>query len=96
MPMQLKDIDKFEKLNNLIINVYKCTENGKEIWSRRISKKERKRSYQSSHARRWKEISLYSNKELEETLWEGQCSHGFVKKHLKDGEMVKHMNVCTR
>ena len=42
MPMKIEDIDEFEKMNNLIINVYGCTENGKEIWPRRISKKEGK------------------------------------------------------
>ena len=39
MPMAVKDIDKFEKINNLIINVYACERGGSEIWLRRISKK---------------------------------------------------------
>ena len=39
MPMAVKDIDKFERMNNLIINVYACSEDGCEIWPRRISNK---------------------------------------------------------
>merc|ERR1712081_78630 len=35
--MAVKDIDKFEKMNNLVINVYGCTEDGTQIWPRRIS-----------------------------------------------------------
>ena len=31
MPMAVKDIDKFEKMNNLVINVYGCTEDGTQI-----------------------------------------------------------------
>ena len=38
MPMAVKDIDKFEKMNDLVINVYGCTEDGTQIWPRRISK----------------------------------------------------------
>ena len=42
MPMAVKDIEKFEKINNLIINVYACQRNewgDYEIEIRRISKK---------------------------------------------------------
>ena len=39
MPMAVKDIEKFEKMNNLTINVYACERGGSEIWIRRISKK---------------------------------------------------------
>ena len=35
MPMATKDIDKFEKLNDLAINVYGCSEDGTGIWPRR-------------------------------------------------------------
>ena len=39
MPMAVKDIDKFENMNNMIINIYACERDGSEIWPRRISKK---------------------------------------------------------
>ena len=39
MPMAVKDIDKFEKMNDLVINVYGCTEDGTQIWPRRIIKR---------------------------------------------------------
>ena len=35
--MAVKDIDRFEKINNLTINVYGCNEDGNEIYPRRIS-----------------------------------------------------------
>ena len=31
MPMAVKDIDKFEKMNDLVINAYRCNEDGSEI-----------------------------------------------------------------
>ena len=37
MPIAVKDIDRFEKMNNLAINVYGCSTNGSEIWPRKIS-----------------------------------------------------------
>ena len=37
--MAVTDIDKFEKMNDLIINVYGCSEDGSEIYPRSISKK---------------------------------------------------------
>ena len=38
MSMAVTDIEKFEKMKDLIINVYGCTEDGTYIWPRRISK----------------------------------------------------------
>ena len=38
MPMAATDIDKFEKMNDLIINVYGCTEDRREIYPRKNSK----------------------------------------------------------
>ena len=37
MPMAVTDIDKFEKMNDLIINVYSCNEDVTEICPSRIS-----------------------------------------------------------
>ena len=39
MPMAVDDIDRFEKKNGLVINVYSCNEDGREICPRRISKR---------------------------------------------------------
>ena len=39
MPMAVTDIDRFEKMNNLTINVYSCNEDGSEICPRRMSKR---------------------------------------------------------
>ena len=37
--MAVNDIDKFEKQNNHIINVYACSKDGTNIFPRRISKR---------------------------------------------------------
>ena len=37
--MAVKDIDRFERRNNLTINVYECNDIGSDIYPRRISKK---------------------------------------------------------
>ena len=39
MPMAVKDIDTFEKLNDRIINVYACCKDGANIFPRRISER---------------------------------------------------------
>ena len=39
MPMAVTDIDRFEKMNNLTINIYGCNEDGTEIYPRWISEK---------------------------------------------------------
>ena len=39
MPMRLDQIEKFEKLNDLPINVYMTDTNGKNIWPVYISKR---------------------------------------------------------
>ena len=44
MPMAVKDITKFERLSDLVINVYGCSEDGTQIWPRRISKKRDKKT----------------------------------------------------
>ena len=37
MSMAVKDIDRFEKRNNLTINIYRYNDIGSEIYPRRIS-----------------------------------------------------------
>ena len=44
MPMAVKDIDKFEKQNNYVINVYGCDQDGGNIFPRRISKRRDQKS----------------------------------------------------
>merc|ERR1712081_12075 len=39
MPMAVHDNDRFEKKNGLVINVYSCNEDGREICPKRISKR---------------------------------------------------------
>ena len=39
MPLAVTDIDKFEKKNDVIINIYGCSEDIYEKWPRRISKR---------------------------------------------------------
>ena len=103
----MKDIDKFEKMNNLIINVYGCSENGQEIWPRRISKNRGKEAINLLMLNDGKRYHYTLIKSLSRLLGKSSavsnskifcpyCCHGFVKKHMKDGQMVKHMNVCTR
>ena len=107
MPMKLKDIDKFEKLNNLIINVYGCTKNGKEIWPRRISKKRGKEAINLLMLDNGKRYHYVLIKNLNKLLGKSgavsnpknfcpYCCHGFDKRYLKDGQMVQHMDVCFK
>ena len=99
MPMAVKDIEKFEKMNNLTINVYACESGGSEIWIRRISKK------------RGEAINLLMIEDngkyhytlitdLNKLLGKGNdhpkefcpfCLHGFVKRYQNPGKMKNHM-----
>ena len=103
MPMALKDIDKFEKLNNLIINVYGCTENGKEIWPRRISKKRGKEAINLLMLEDENRYHYVLIKNFDRLLGKSDshpknfcpyCCHGFDKRSLKDGQIDEHMTKC--
>ena len=67
MPMAVKDIDKFEKLNGLIINVYGCTEDEREIYPRRISRGRDKKAINLPMIE-WRGLSSCSDNELEQAV----------------------------
>ena len=65
MSMAVKNIDKFEKINDLILNVYGCTEDGREIYPRRITKGRDKKAINLLMI---ENVSLYSDKKLEQAF----------------------------
>ena len=106
MPMAVKDIEKFEKMNNLIINVYACERGGSEIWLRRISKKRGKaiNLLMIEDDGRYHYTLINDLNILLKSPADGGstrefcpfCLHGFVKRYLKPGQMKNHMEECFK
>ena len=103
MPMAVKDIDKFENMNNMIINIYACERDGSEIWPRRISKKRGKainlimiEDDGRYHYALIKDLNrlLRSPADTNTKEFCQFCLHGFVKRYLKPGQMKNHMEEC--
>merc|ERR1711954_559244 len=105
MPMAVHDIDRFEKKNGLVINVYSCNEDGREICPRRISKRrsndainllmlENDNGY---HYVLIKDLNkLVGNRNSHSREFCPYCCWGFDKRYLKEGEMEKHMKDCFK
>ena len=103
MPMAVKDIDKFEKMNDLVINVYGCTEDGTQIWPRRISKRRDKDAINLLMLENGENYHYVLIKNLNRLLsTEGgnnmhpkifcpYCCYGFDKRYLEEGQMEEHM-----
>ena len=106
MPMAVKDIDRFEKMNDLIINVFGCTEDGTQIWPRRISKRRSRdainllmlESDNDYHYVLIKNLNrLLSTKggnNMHPKEFCSYCCFGFDKRYLKEGQMEEHMKEC--
>ena len=104
MPMAVTDIDKFEKMNDLIINVYGCSEDGSEIYPRRISKK-RGKAINLLMLENGEAYHYVLRKNLNGLLSKGRsgthqkdlcpyCCHGFDKRYTNDKEIEEHMAEC--
>ena len=101
MPMATKDIDKFEKLNDLAISVYGCTEDGTKIWPRRISKRrdlepinllmlEQADQYHYVLIKNLNRLLCYNYKNPKEFC--PYCLYGFDKR--SKFQMAEHMETC--
>merc|ERR1712081_32908 len=101
--MAVDDIDRFEKKNGLVINVYSCNEVGRNICPRRISKR---RSNDPINLLMLENDNGYHYvliKDLNKLLGNGNshsrefcpyCCWGFDKRSLEPGQMEKHMAKC--
>ena len=106
MPMAVTDIDKFEKMNDLIINVYGCNEDGSEIYPRRISKKRGKaiNLLMLENGEAYHYVLIKNLNGLLRSHADGNhtkefcpyCCWGFDKRYLKPGQMAKHMDDCFK
>ena len=99
MPMAVNDIDKFEKLNDRVINVYACSKHGTNIFPRRISKRRHKEAINllmlenddGFHYKLIKNLNallIYDHHTKEFCPY---CCHGFDTRCLKPGQMKAHM-----
>ena len=101
IPMAVTDIDEFERMNGLIINVYGCTEDGKEIYS---SKKRGNAinllMLENGEAYHYVLIKILNG--LFRSCADGNntkefcpyCCHGFDKGYTDDEKMEEHMGEC--
>ena len=105
MPMAVDDIDRFEKKNGLVINVYSCNEDGREICPRRISKRRSNDAINLLMLENGNGYHYVLIKNLNGLLGKGgtgtqpkefcpYCCWGFDKRSLKEGQMEEHMAKC--
>ena len=103
MPMQIDDIDKFEKLNDLAINVYSIKHNGSQVNPLRISKIRDKVPIN---------LLLIIGKEKNHYVWIKNfnrllcydptntavfcpfCMYGFIKRSNGEEKLRKHIPYC--
>merc|ERR1711936_1234434 len=104
MPMRLQQIPKFEKMNNLTINVYMSNKAGSDIWPVYISKRRGDdptnllllSDDEKSHYTYIKNFNgmCRKPKETHTKVFCPYCMHGFVKKYTNDIKMKNHMDDC--
>ena len=103
MPMRLDKIPKFEKLNDVTINVYMTDDKGKEIWPVYISKKRESdpinllilQDGEKSHYTLIKNFNALLGKgSLHPKLFCPYCCHGFDKRCTNEEKMKEHMYDC--
>ena len=103
MPMRLDKISKFEKLNNVTINVYMTDDKGKDIWPVFISKKREcdpinlliLQDGEKSHYTLIKDFNgLLGKRSLHPKLFCPYCCHGFDKRYTNEKKMKEHMDEC--
>ena len=99
MPMRLDQIEKFEKLNDLPINVYMTDTNGKNIWPVYISKRRQTDSInmllltdgEKSHYTLIKDFNALLSYDKNPKLFCPYCLHGYDKRYTNDEKMKEHM-----
>ena len=104
MPMRLQQIPKFEKQNDLTINVYMTDRTGDDIYPVYISKKRGNDPInllllsdgEKSHYTYIKNFNAMCRKpkETNTKVFCPYCMHGFVKKYTNDLKMKNHMDDC--
>jgi len=104
MPMRLQQIPKFEKQNDLTINVYMTDRTGDDIYPVYISKKRGNDPInllllsdgEKSHYTYIKNFNAMCRKpkETHTKVFCPYCMHGFVKKYTNDIKMKNHMDDC--
>ena len=101
--MAVKDIDKFEKQNNYVINVYGCDQNGGNIFPRRISKRRDQKSInllmlengEHYHYVLIKNLNKLLGKQGDPRLFCPYCCHGFAtNKGYNQEKLEQHMETC--
>ena len=102
--MAVTDISKFERMNDLIINVYGCTEDGREIYPRRISKRRGKAIHllMLENREAFHYVLMKNLNRLLRSRADGNntkeicpyCCHGFDKQTTNDEKMEEHMAEC--
>ena len=104
MPMRLQQIPKFEKMNNLTINVYMSNKSGSDIWPVYISKRRGNDPInllllsddEKSHYTLIKNFNglLRKPKDHNPKVFCPYCMHGFDKRTTNDEKMKEHMQDC--
>ena len=104
-PMEVAQIEKFERQNNVSINVYSCENKRKEVWPLKISKRRDIapinlllfNDKERSHYTLIKDFNrLLSQKPLglKPKLFCYYCLHGFDKRYSNEEKMKEHMDSC--
>ena len=103
MPMRLDQLGKFEKLNDLSINVYMTDTNGKNIWPVYISKRRQTDPInllmlsdgEKSHYTLIKNFNgLLNYDDKHPKLFCPYCMHGYDKRYTNEKKMKEHMDDC--
>ena len=104
MPMRLQQIPKFEKMNNLTINVYTTDRTGEDIWPIYISKTRCNNPInllllsqgENSHYTWIKNFNrlLGRSEDKHPKVFCPYCMHGYDKRYTNDEKMQEHMKDC--
>merc|ERR1711954_377969 len=92
-------------MKNLVINVHGCTEDGTQIWTRRISQRRDKEAINLLMLENDDNYHYVLIKNLNRLLGKSKnvstpkefcpyCCYGFDKRYLKEGQMEEHMTEC--
>merc|ERR1712055_508885 len=105
MPMRLQQIPKFEKQNDLSINVYMTDRTGEDKWPIYISKRRDNETInllllsdnEKCHYTLIKNFNAFCKKSKEHPKeFCPYCMHGFDKRYTNAEKMKNHMNDCFK